>query len=1140
MSDSSLQRKITSPPLPATHLHREPLVNRVTTALGHSVTGIEKENRLSLYKLILLHAPAGSGKTTLLVDVAQHTSVTCCWYHLDQMDTDRLTFLTTLLASIRQHFPSFGSTLDPLLTDSAYQQTDRQGNTNYFEMLINTLVAALEQEVSERFALFLCNYQEINDLPEMNSLVSLLLHRLPSQCLLVIESRVIPNLDFAQLLAGQLIFGLGMDQLRFSSQEIHELARLLGVRSLTDVEANQLALNFGGWIAGILLGTRLSNLSTLPLFRGPMAAPFFAEGPEHQARRQAVSPYLFSYVVNEVFKSHQEAYAFLKEACVLQEMPPATCAALLEISPDEAYQHLQELEQQNLFVTHRGEGSEIIYTCTPVLRKLLSDELRQKAPERFSLLHQRAAELLSAGHQYSQAISHALEASVNDIAASLIIQSAEQMINQGHAETVARWIDAFPSTTTNRYPKLLLIRANIYHGQRNLVAMSPLLDTAETAVQTLMSQASPLDPQNLPALQAEITILRSKILFRQQEYQRSSHLLTHVLASLPADEVELQANAHFWLSLCNIQLGDFATGIAQLQKALQLWGRHTIRHHTAEGHSLLARTYGLLGNFTLAEHHMARAIACYDQLQNPWGKSDNLARCGELKTRQGAFSEAENLLQEALRLASSPLPYRAGQAVALGCLADFYQLQARYERALELAEEAMALAREMHYTTLIYELQCDLALIYLSMGDSATAMILISEAEVLTASGDSIGYNRARRDLIYGMIHLSQRQYQQAWPYLSESEAAFRQVGVKQVHLQALLHLAAYHLAQGQTSDTIRCLNNATTIIPICEGYEQLAQLELRRLPELTNALKIRPELAQICKLFHLTPEYLPTGSHEEANLSETAQAVLASPPMETSNLETPLPKLIRYALTILALGEPAVYLHQDPVTRWRMARAMELCFYLLDCARPVRKETIITALWPEVDEQTTRTFYSTIYYLRQALGGEGIIVAKGGTYALKPDGLYGESFFYDVAAFLEAQSQAKNALEAQEDARARIGYLRMVELYRGDYLQPFYSDWSTSRRDELRQAYLEARQQLANIAWRAEEFDECIDHWQHILAIDDWLEEAHYGLMRCYTRLGKRGLALRQYQRCKDALEREFGIAPRASIQNLYQRLMG
>lgn len=1120
------------PTLPAMHLHRETLVDLVNGLLTASKAETGREGQLPPYKLILLHAPAGYGKTTLLVDFARHTTLPCCWYVLDHTDTDRMTFLMVLVASIRQQFPRFGCALDPLFMSTSSENANHLADSNYFNIVIDTLVSALETEIPERFALFLCNYQEINDLVEMNSLISLLLQKLPQQCVLVIESRVIPHLDFVQLLAKQMIFGVGVDQLRFTTQEILALARLQGGESLTDTEAERLVRAFDGWIAGILLGTRLNSLQQ---FQQNLANPLFREVSE----RHITSQYLFSYVVNEVFKSHQAAYAFLKDACVLQEMPPATCAALLDISAAEAYQHLQYLEQQNLFVTHSGEGPGIVYTCSPVLRTLLYEGLFQEAPERFSFLHQRAAELLSATRNYSQAIYHALEASVNDSAAGLIIESAEEMMNQGHAETVARWIDAFPAQTTNRYPKLLLVRANIYLRQGDLHAVPPLLATAETAVQALMSQASPLDTQNLPAVQAEISIIRSKILFRQREYQQGQLLCQQVLAHLPADEVELRADAHMRLGLCHILLGDFTAGIAQIQKALQLWGRHVIQRQTADGHSVLARAYSLLGNFSLAEHHMTRSRACWDQLQDSWGKIDNLVRLGALKVRQGAFAEAETILQEALTLASGPIHYLRGQAYALDCLGIFYQRQERYERALEVTEEALALARQLGDQYLLNDAICDLALIYLAMGDTATAMILISEVEVQSTSGDPIGYDQAVRDLIYGTVYLYQQQYSQAWPYLSASEATLRRIGLKQEHLLALLRLVAYHLAQDQLPDAIRCLEAAAPLITMCEGYEQLAHLEIRHLPGLLQALLTRPELAQARVVFHLD-------SAGQSVAAREAQTPVPVPPPSAQTGGVPSTSPTRsspypvHTLTILALGEPVVSLHQEPITRWRMARAMELCFYLLNCGRPMRKEAIITDLWPDMDEQTTRTFYSTIYYLRQALGGEAVIVAKGGTYALRLDLFYGTSVWYDVAAFLEAQIQAKQALEDQQDALARVSYTRMVELYRGDYVQPFYSDWASMPRDELRSAYLDARQQLALIAWRAEEIDESIVHWQHMLAVDNWLEEAHYGLMRCYARQGKRGLALRQYQRCKDTLEQEFGVAPKTSVQNLYQRLMG
>jgi LuxR family transcriptional regulator, maltose regulon positive regulatory protein len=1127
LNDFHSQRKITRPALPVVHLHREETVQLLHNVFsGTSAT--DKES-FALYKLILLHAPAGYGKTTLLVDFAQQTSLPFCWYFLDQTDTDRITFLTFFLLSIRQCFPDFGRELDPLLTGSPSERANNPQAANYFEMVVDALMVAIETEIHEPFAFILCNYQEINKFPELNDLIGSLLQKLPKGCLLIIESRIIPSLDFAHLLIHQMIFGIGIKQLRFTTQEIRELARIQNMEPLNEAEAEHLVLTFDGWIAGILLGTRLSNVQQFPR---NLPALLSGDGTEHEGASQ----YLFSYVVNEVFQSHQNVYTFLKEASVLQEMLPVICAELLDISPSEAYDHLHYLEQQGLFVTHSGEGPEAIYTCTPVLRKLFFEELRHETPERFSQLHQRAANLLSASHNYRQAIYHALEANLHDSAANLILESSEQMMNQGHSETLALWLDAFTPATMTRYPKLLLIRTNIYLQQGNYSQALPLLDAADTAVKALASHTPSLASYNLPALQAEITIAQSKVLFQHVEYEQSRILCQQVLDSLSADEFVLRAEAHMRIGMCHILQGNFTVGIAQLQKALQLWGRHTIQRQTADVHSALATAYGLLGNFALAEHHISRGLACWNQLQDIWGKIDNLVRLGTFKMRQGTFSEAETIFQEVLTLARGPAHFQRGEAYALASLGELYQRQERYELALKSIEEALTLGRRLKDPYLINGTLCTLSIIYLYMGDIETALILISEVDAQTKTGDPIGYKQAIRDLIYGTIYLYQRQYAQARPFLYESEATLSKVGLKEEHLQALLRLASYHIAQGQIDEAVKQIKTAATIIPMCDGYEQLALMEIRYFPALQQVIQTCAELAQVRILFHLEPEIEATPAREESLPAQTQKRQEHLATNEPSARAT----IISHSLTILAMGEPVVSIHQEPVTHWRMARAMELCFYLIDCGRPMRKESIITDLWPEADDQTIRTFYSTIYYLRQALGGESVIVAKNGTYTLRLDVLYGNDVWYDVAEFENYQTKARQAINAEDDEGAKTAYLGMIDLYRGDYVQLFYSNWCTSRRDELRNAYLKARQQLAQIAWRQEQFDESIVHWQKMLAIDNWIEEAHYGLMRCYARQGKRGLALRQYQRCKDTLQQEFGTTPRPSIQNFYQRLMG
>jgi DNA-binding SARP family transcriptional activator len=50
--------------------------------------------------------------------------------------------------------------------------------------------------------------------------------------------------------------------------------------------------------------------------------------------------------------------------------------------------------------------------------------------------------------------------------------------------------------------------------------------------------------------------------------------------------------------------------------------------------------------------------------------------------------------------------------------------------------------------------------------------------------------------------------------------------------------------------------------------------------------------------------------------------------------------------------------------------------------------------------------------------------------------------------------------------------------------------------------------------------------------------QTAHYGIMRCYARQGKRDLALRQYQRCRRELHEQLGAEPGHTIQKFYQHL--
>jgi DNA-binding SARP family transcriptional activator len=308
-------------------------------------------------------------------------------------------------------------------------------------------------------------------------------------------------------------------------------------------------------------------------------------------------------------------------------------------------------------------------------------------------------------------------------------------------------------------------------------------------------------------------------------------------------------------------------------------------------------------------------------------------------------------------------------------------------------------------------------------------------------------------------------------------------------------------------------------------GYKLICVLELQRSPALIQTIQSIPTTAQLYARL--------CGSTEvtQNSLTATVSPIQKKPAPSSHTHRQP-------SLRILALGEPEVYVNNVPVKRWRMSQVTEVFFLLLNAGKPVHKEQICAALWPEADNQPDQALRSSIYYLRKILGN-ACIVSKGGTYALKLDNVFNTQVWYDVQAFRDSYAIARAALAANDDGAARSAFNEMTLLYRGDYVSSFYTNWCAPIRSELKDAYTDAHHQLALVAWRSRQFDECISHWHHLLTIDPCLEEAHYGLINCYHQMGKRGMALRQYQRCVTILNDELAVSPGPAIMELYQTVL-
>jgi ATP/maltotriose-dependent transcriptional regulator MalT/DNA-binding SARP family transcriptional activator len=1094
MDDTAVLRKIAAPIPPSVVLHRRALVTQLQEVLA---LRSDQQKTAARYRLVLCCAPAGYGKTILLADLARCTPLSCCWYFLAEDDATPVVFIRTLLASLRRVFPHFGAPLEALFHHT-FSGAFAPSLVPY-QSALDALLAAVAIEISERFVIMLCNYEEINHSQCINDLLNYLVTKLPAHVTLIIESRGIPDLSFASLIVRDEMFSLHKDVLRFSPQDIADLTRLQGLPPLSEGEAEHLATTFDGWIAGILLGTRIGDARFRLLKQD--AAPH-NHWPHSASLLEHKRSTLFAYITDEILKRESATYLFLQLVATLQCIDLQICNALCHST--DAAERLARLERRGLFITSCESLSGTIYTCHPVIRDLLSEQLRLQEPARFTALHRQAFDLWHARPDNEQAIYHALQIGAYELAVSLLLDAAESVLEQGKRDMVIGWLNAFPAHLQENHPHLLFLRASVALDSGQRQSAFPLLARAETLAST--------SEEGTTMLPAKIALARGKALFQEGEYQQAQTLCQQVLLCLPEHEHTLRSAAQMRIGVCAILQGNFAAGIVHLQQALHLRAGQPPLSQAIEIHNALANSYYLTGNFLLAEHHLSVMLGVCEQVQDVSGKVSAFILSGLISQDQGHISAAETSFLQALSQARLSPSAQRGQAYALVNLGSLSLEEGQYARALTYLQDGLTLARTFGSRSLINATLCSLALSYLLLGDSASALLTVGRMEGQALHEKTMGYERVWHDLTYALVLHRQQRFDEAIACLLEVEAVVQTSGLKRGIFQAKLRLAACSIAQNNQKRAIHLLHEVALLLATNRLYTHIVRIELQWLPELLHLIQNHPRLATLHAL---------------------SDALAPLPLPQRQEPQEPVPS----RLTIYAFGEPTVLLNGQPVTRWRMAHAKELFFFLLENRRPVSKETILTSLWPKYTEQSTQTFHNTLYYLRKLLG-EACVVFDPTGYSLHLTACYEEQVWYDVQIFQQLHSEAEQALAHKNEARAREAFLKMVELYRGDYGRCFYNDWCAFRRESLRTVYLEARYQLAQMAWHAQAWNESAEHFRQMLRLDNCLEEAHYGLIRCYMRQGKRGAALRQYHACQSVLQEELGVQPGPAIEQLYQRL--
>ncbi len=191
-------------------------------------------------------------------------------------------------------------------------------------------------------------------------------------------------------------------------------------------------------------------------------------------------------------------------------------------------------------------------------------------------------------------------------------------------------------------------------------------------------------------------------------------------------------------------------------------------------------------------------------------------------------------------------------------------------------------------------------------------------------------------------------------------------------------------------------------------------------------------------------------------------------------------------------------------------------------------RDQVLDRLWPEAaPEAALNSLYKTLHALRRVLepdlarGNRSAYIAVGGDGV----GLVDPArVWVDAHAFASAVASAAPLAEPERRAALRAA----LDLYAGDLLadEP-YLDWLVARREGLRTTRERVVLDLAVLDLAAGEPLAALGPLFDLLGSDPTVEEAHRAAMRAYAAAGQREAALRQFERCRSALEADLGAEP-------------
>ncbi len=1005
---------------------------------------IEALSRALEQRITLVSAPAGYGKTTLLLDFAQVATEPICWYALDERDRDLDTFLHYLVASGQAQAPDFGTEL-----------ASRLKNDNGIdpEQAVDLLVSAMQEGRPLTFVLD--DFHFLDDAaPELTQVIQGWLYRLPPHRHVILSGRTQPQLGILPLMSvRQEVQTITAADFSFTCEEVVHLFRDVLGKEISLDDAQHLADITEGWAAAlVLLADRVQMSRTsisLEQLRG--------------------SDTLFQYIKLEQFDPQPaDVKDFLMGSAIPRWLDEQVVNELLGVTDSE--QRLNHLRRLNLFVlTGDLDGGRRRYHR--LFRAFLISHLRSQDPERFRALNLKAAALMEKAQEWEEAVYHYIQSSGWERIVQVTDRVGWRMFEEGRWDTLADWLEAVPAEELSQQPKLVLWKARILHYLNQIDRALALLEQAIASFEGKGEWIALAE-----ALVTQGMCLRVKGSHKESKEALSrarSLLLEHDGPTSALTEARLELGRTY--SLC----GELDQAQTELKGVLDVYEAKGDVHNIAYVSDQLAIVLALLGRIADAAVYFERARQCWTKLGNDERLLLTINNLGVLYYLQGDFAQAESVLRQGLERAERSTHQRPEVHLRVS-LADIERDRGEYESALETYRDALEVARIADEAVIRIYIADAIANTYRLLGDASNCEAWARRASVEAEErGGILELGLCATTL--GLIQRDAGNLKEATSSLERAVDLLRESDAKRELATALFHLAGVHFSLKRKKLALEALDDVADLVTEL-GYDHFVHIEAAR----------NPLLVQYAAANKLAGGYFGRLLKTMKGIRQAVAPAQTEAPSSDAGTEA--------GVLAFGLGNLRIEIGGREITdlEWRSEKSKEMFFFFLCHRRPLRKEEIVAALWPDLpDEKTTSAFHSNMYRLRKAVYGE-CIAKDSGRYILDPRG----HFVFDVERFQQLLVEADAAPQGSAEAISLME--QALALYQGPFAMDFYSEWAETLRWQLGEQHMSLLTTLATLYSDTKQYKRSADICQRILELDEYNEAAWYRLMASYINSGQ------------------------------------